>query len=109
MASVLPVPSALNALRRSSAEGLIKAAACVFWTGVPVQAVVEACGGIDREAVFMTSAGVDHEPTGLDPKKAMIERSVPKKVYKDAILAWERNGVSLPNAHGGPVSMRSPG
>ncbi|MDC0163236.1 sulfite oxidase [Candidatus Pelagibacter sp.] len=85
------------------------AAACVFWTGVPVQAVVEACGGIDREAVFMTSAGVDHEPTGLDPKKAMIERSVPKKVYKDAILAWEMNGVPLPNAHGGPLRMITPG
>ena len=85
------------------------AAACVFWTGVPVQAVVEACGGIDREAVFMTSAGVDHEPTGLDPKKAMIERSVPKKVYKDAILAWEMNGVPLPNAHGGPLRMVTPG
>ena len=41
------------------------------------------------------------KPTGLDPKKAMIERSVPKKVYKDAILAWEMNGVPLPNAHGG--------
>ena len=61
--------------------------------------VVDACGGIDGSAVFMTSAGVDHEPTGLDPKKAMVERSVPKKVYKDAMLAWEMNGVPLPNAH----------
>ena len=85
------------------------AAACVFWTGVPVQSVVDECGGIEREAVFMTSAGVDHEPTGLDPKKAMIERSVPKKVYKDAILAWEMNGVPLPNAHGGPLRIITPG
>ena len=46
------------------------------------------------EMVFMTSAGVDHEPTGLDPKKAKVERSVPKKVYKDAMLAWEMNGTS---------------
>ena len=59
------------------------AAACIFWTGVPMKAVVDACGGINRDAVFMTSAGVDHEPTGLDPKKAKVERSVPKKVYKD--------------------------
>ena len=64
------------------------AAACVFWTGVPVKAVVDACGGIGGGAVFMTSAGVDHVPTGLAPKKAMVERSVPKKVYLDAILAW---------------------
>ncbi len=85
------------------------AAACVVWTGVPMKVVVDACGGVDSDAVFMTSAGVDHEPTGLDPKKAKVERSVPKKVYKDAMLAWEMNGVSLPNAHGGPLRMVTPG
>ena len=72
------------------------AAACVLWTGVPMKTVVEACGGINGDAVFMTSAGIDHQPTGLDPKKAMIERSVPKKVFKDAMLAWEMNGVPSP-------------
>ena len=45
----------------------------------------------------------------LDPKKAKVERSVPKKVYKDAMLAWEMNGVPLPNAHGGPLRMVTPG
>ena len=50
------------------------AAACVFWTGVPVKVVVDACGGIDRDAVFITYAVVDHEPTGLDHKKEMVER-----------------------------------
>ena len=85
------------------------AAACVLWTGVPMKLVVDACGGVDNDAVFMTSAGVDHEPTGLDPKKAKVERSVPKKVYKDAMLAWEMNGVPLPNAHGGPLRMVTPG
>ena len=49
------------------------AAACVMWTGVPLMKVVDACGGIDSNAVFMTSSGVDHEPTGLDPKKAKVE------------------------------------
>ena len=34
----------------------------------------------------MTSAGVDHRSTGLDPKKAMIERSVPKKFLKTLCL-----------------------
>ena len=85
------------------------AAACVVWTGVPMKVVVDACGGVDSDAVFMTSAGIDHEPTGLDPKKAKVERSVPKKVYKDAMLAWEMNGVPLPNAHGGPLRMVTPG
>ena len=85
------------------------AAACVLWTGVPMKTVVEACGGINSDAVYMTSAGVDHVPTGLDPNKAMIERSVPKKVFKDAMLAWEMNGVPVPNAHGGPLRMVTPG
>jgi len=85
------------------------AAACVVWTGVPMKVVTDACGGVDSDAVFMTSAGVDHESTGLDPKKAKVERSVPKKVYKDAMLAWEMNGVLLPNAHGGPLRMVTPG
>ena len=42
-------------------------------------------------------------------KKDMIERSVPKKVFKDAMLAWEMNGVPIPNAHGGPLRMITPG
>ena len=46
------------------------AAACVLWTGVPMKVVVDACGGINGSAVYMTSAGVDHKPTGLDPKKS---------------------------------------
>ena len=85
------------------------AAACIFWTGVPMKTVVDACGGISGDSVYMTSEGVDHVPTGLDPKKAMIARSVPKKVYKDAMLAWEMNGVPVPNSHGGPLRMITPG
>ena len=84
------------------------AAACILWTGVPVKKVVSACGGIASGANFMTSTGVD-APKDLDPKKATVERSVPVKVYKDAILAWEMNGVPLPNAHGGPLRSIPPG
>ena len=84
------------------------AAACVLWTGVPVAAIVSACGGVAKGAKFMTSTGVD-APKDLDPKKATVERSVPLKVYKEAILAWEMNGVPLPNAHGGPLRTIPPG
>jgi len=84
------------------------AAACILWTGVPVKKVVSACGGIASGAKFMTCTGVD-APKDLDPKKATVERSVPVKVYKDAILAWEMNGVPLPNAHGGPLRSIPPG
>ena len=58
------------------------AAACIFWTGVPMKAVVDACGGINRDAVFMTSAGVDHEPTGLDPKKLKLKDLFLKKFIR---------------------------
>ena len=84
------------------------AAACIIWTGVPVKNVVSACGRIANGAKYMTCTGVD-APKDLDPKKATVERSVPLKVYKDAILAWEMNGVPLPNAHGGPLRSIPPG
>ena len=85
------------------------AAACVMWTGCPITTVVEACGGIASGTKYITATGVDHVPTGLDPKKATVERSLPKKAHKDAILAWEMNGVALPNAHGGPLRFIPPG
>jgi DMSO/TMAO reductase YedYZ molybdopterin-dependent catalytic subunit len=84
------------------------AAACLVWTGCPVSEVVKACGGIASGAKFMTSTGADM-PASMDPKKALVERSVPLKVYKDAILAWEVNGVDIPNAHGGPLRTITPG
>ena len=42
--------------------------------------------------------------------KALTKKKFdPKKVYKDAMHAWEMNGVPLPNAHGGPLRMVTPG
>ena len=46
------------------------AAACVVWTGVPMKVVVDACGGVDSEAVFMTSAGVDQRAYRFRSKKS---------------------------------------
>ena len=84
------------------------AAACVLWTGVPVETVIKACGGLAKGAKYMTCTGGD-APKNLDPKKATMERSIPLKAHKDAILAWEMNGVDIPNAHGGPVRSVTPG
>ena len=56
----------------------------------------------------MTSAG-DDMPKQLDPKKALVERSVPIKAHKDSFVAWEVNGVDIPNSHGGPLRMITPG
>ena len=48
-------------------------------------------------------------PKQLNPKKALVERSIPIKAQKDAFVAWEVNGVNIPNSHGGPLRMVTPG
>ncbi|WP_334189617.1 SorT family sulfite dehydrogenase catalytic subunit [Noviherbaspirillum sp.] len=87
----------------------VGAAGCVVWSGVPVRAVVEALGGVTDGAVYMTSTGGEKLPEGLDPKSAVVERSVPAKAMADALLAWEMNGVPIPLAHGGPLRIIVPG
>jgi sulfite dehydrogenase len=87
----------------------VGAAGCVVWSGVPVRAVVEALGGVAEGAVYMTSTGGEKLPEGIDPKSAIVERSVPVKAMADALLAWEMNGVPIPLAHGGPLRIIVPG
>lgn len=87
----------------------VGAAGCVLWTGVPVRKVVEALGGIEKGAKFMTGTGGEELPQGLDPKSLMVERSVPLAAVENALLAWEVNGQPLPLAHGGPLRLVVPG
>jgi DMSO/TMAO reductase YedYZ molybdopterin-dependent catalytic subunit len=87
----------------------VGAAGCVLWTGVPVRKVVEALGGIEKGAKFMTGTGGEELPQGLDPKSLMVERSVPLAAVENALLVWEVNGQPLPLAHGGPLRLVVPG
>jgi sulfite dehydrogenase len=84
------------------------AAACVVWTGIPVTDLINQCGGLASGVKFITGTGGDL-PAGQDPKRALIERSLPLAAHKDAILAWEMNGVDLPNVHGAPLRLVTPG
>ena len=84
------------------------AAACLIWTGCPVSAIVKDCGGLASGVKFLTATGADM-PKQLNPKKALVERSIPAKARKDAFVAWEVNGVNIPNSHGGPLRMVTPG
>lgn len=87
----------------------VGAAGCVVWTGVPVRTVVEALGGLDEAARFMTGTGGEKLPEGVDPKSVLVERSVPLAALGDALLAWEMNGEPIPLAHGGPLRLIVPG
>lgn len=93
----------------SGTQWQVGAAGCVIFTGVPVAAVVEALGGVADGMVYMTGTGGEEIPAGLDPNTVRVERSVPLAAMKDAILAWEINGVPLPLAHGGPLRLIVPG
>jgi len=87
----------------------VGAAGCVEWSGVPVQTVVNALGGVADGMRFMTSTGGETLPAGIDPKSVIVERSVPLSAMQDALLAWEMNGAPIPLAHGGPLRVIVPG
>ncbi|RJG14496.1 sulfite oxidase [Massilia cavernae] len=87
----------------------VGAAGCVVWSGVPVRAVVEALGGVNKGMPYMTGTGGEKLPEGIDPKSVMVERSVPVTAMADALLAWEMNGEPIPLAHGGPLRLVVPG
>jgi DMSO/TMAO reductase YedYZ molybdopterin-dependent catalytic subunit len=85
------------------------AVGCVFFSGVPVKALVAMQGGVRQGMRYMTSTGGEVLPAGVDAKRVRVERSVPWQAMEQAILAWELNGAPLPLAHGGPLRIVIPG
>jgi DMSO/TMAO reductase YedYZ molybdopterin-dependent catalytic subunit len=95
--------------KASGSQWKVGAAGNTLWSGVPVKAVVAELGGVRGGMRYMTSTGGETIPPGIDPKKVMVERSVPWTAMDEAILAWELNGKPIPLAHGGPLRLIIPG
>jgi DMSO/TMAO reductase YedYZ molybdopterin-dependent catalytic subunit len=95
--------------KASGSPWQVGAAGNVFWSGVPLRAVADAMGGVAGGRKFITGTGGEEIQAGIDPKKVMVERSVPIAALGDALLAFEINGKPISLAHGGPVRLVLPG
>lgn len=85
------------------------AAGNVMWTGVPLRTVIDALGGVNEGAKFVTGTGGEEFPEGAPINEVIVERSVPIDVLDNILLAWDLNGEPISLAHGGPLRMIVPG
>jgi DMSO/TMAO reductase YedYZ molybdopterin-dependent catalytic subunit len=88
----------------------VGAVANVTWAGVAVSTVLDAFGGADHEARYLTATGGEPVPRGVPERDVVVERSIPAaKARRDCLLAWEMNGEPLTRAHGAPLRLIVPG
>ena len=94
----------------SGSQWSVGAAGCVNWTGVRLAEVADHFGGPGFGMKYVTATGGEELPPGVDPKAAVVERSIPiDKGLDDVLLVWEMNGQPIPITHGGPLRMVVPG
>ncbi|MFG2981293.1 sulfite oxidase [Streptomyces sp. NPDC048258] len=92
--------------RPVSQPWLVEAVGSADWTGVPLQAVLDAAG-VGPDAVEAVFTGADHGvERGVEQD---YQRSLPLPVGEDVLIAYAMNGTPLPPQHGYPVRLVVPG
>jgi DMSO/TMAO reductase YedYZ molybdopterin-dependent catalytic subunit len=93
LADLKRMPSRTQITRHTCEEGW---SAIAQWTGVPLRAVLEACG-INPTARYVEFFSYDYFEDGIDMLDAL---------HPQTILAYGMNGRELPLAHGAPLRLR---
>ncbi|MGW6690207.1 sulfite oxidase [Streptomyces sp. NPDC054961] len=92
--------------RPVSQPWLVEAVGSADWTGVPLQAVLDAAG-VRPDAVEAVFTGADHGvERGVEQD---YQRSLPLPVGADVLIAYAMNGTPLPPQHGYPIRLVVPG
>jgi DMSO/TMAO reductase YedYZ molybdopterin-dependent catalytic subunit len=91
--------------KASNVDWEVDGASTAFWTGTPLQSVLDAHGADTSEGQWLTAIGGDTAADG-----DVFARSIPmRKALDDCIIAYGMNGRPLPNEHGHPVRLLVPG
>ncbi|MDG5776792.1 sulfite oxidase [Haloarculaceae archaeon H-GB2-1] len=91
--------------KASNVDWEVDGASTAFWTGVPLQSVLDAHGAASADGTWLTAIGGDTATDG-----DVFARSIPMaKARADCILAFGMNGQPLPEEHGFPVRLLVPG
>ncbi|MGH9360319.1 MAG: sulfite oxidase, partial [Thermoanaerobaculia bacterium] len=87
--------------RASGTQWLLGAVGVAEWTGVRLSTVLDLAG--------VKSTAVDVMPTGLDSMAVRRPMSIEKALDDDTLLVYGMNGEILPEDHGFPVRVLTPG
>lgn len=75
-----------------------------WWTGIALQSLIDACGGLKPGALRLRLHGAESFTNNL--KVARL--SAPDATLPPPIIAWAMNGQPLPRAHGAPFRLIVP-
>jgi sulfite oxidase len=82
---------------------------CAEWAGASLADVLKSVG-VKSTGIYTANYGADAHLSG-DPKQVTLSRGVriAKAMEPETLLVWAMNGQPLPNVHGGPLRLITPG